>query len=269
MPSDTPLSVAMGSAQVLIDAGQQLGQSLEYDVVAAAAARVSVPWLADLCVLDLVRPDGQLRREVSGDTDPARDARLRDIADRKVTSAQIKSSPSASVIESGRAVMHAEFATEREHRDDGPAATLVVALRVGPRMMGAMTLCRLRRDGAYGRDELQVAERLAACIASALANAEAFEDAVGSRRRLAANNEVLQHSYEALQRSHEALRRTATELRETLDGLARLMSEPGLSPAERLDRLATALAPYSRAEIPWRREPPLRAPFTTELVAAR
>lgn len=267
MPSDTTLADAMGGAQVLMDAGQ-IGRSLEYDVVAAAAARASVPWLADLCVLDLLRPDGQLRREVSGDADPARDARLREIADCKVVPAAVKSSPSAAVIETGRAVMHAEFGTEREHRDEVPMATLCVALRVGARMMGAMTLCRLRRDGAYVREDLPVAERLAACIASALANAEAFEDAVGARRRLAASNEVLEHSYEALQRSHEALRRTATEQRETLESLAALVSAADLPPSDRVERLAEALAPYSRTGIPWRREPPLRAQFARELAAA-
>jgi signal transduction histidine kinase/ActR/RegA family two-component response regulator len=64
----------------LADAGAALASSLDVDATLGQAARLTVPWFADYCTIDVVSATGQLRRRALAHADPAIEARMRALA---------------------------------------------------------------------------------------------------------------------------------------------------------------------------------------------
>ncbi len=62
-------------AAFLANAGQELAKSLDYEETIATFARLIVPNLAELCVVDLVEPEGALRRIALAHRNPEEEAR--------------------------------------------------------------------------------------------------------------------------------------------------------------------------------------------------
>ena len=56
-----------------------LGSSLDYQWTLAALTRLMVPALADYCSVDLVEPDGSIRRVSTTHVDPDKEMRLREM----------------------------------------------------------------------------------------------------------------------------------------------------------------------------------------------
>ena len=63
-------------AAFLATAGQELASSLDYEHAIATLARLIVPNIADICVIDLAEPDGALRRAAVAHRDAAREQEL-------------------------------------------------------------------------------------------------------------------------------------------------------------------------------------------------
>jgi len=63
-------------AAFLATAGQELASSLNYEHAIATLARLIVPNIADICVIDLAEGDGALRRATVAHRDPAREKEL-------------------------------------------------------------------------------------------------------------------------------------------------------------------------------------------------
>ncbi|MBZ0235046.1 MAG: PAS domain S-box protein [Deltaproteobacteria bacterium] len=172
--------------QLLSAAGEILASSLEYAAAVASAARIAVPALADICMIDMVSESGAVEREVVRFADPKKQAAL---AERMMHLAPRPGwqPPQASVIASGEPVLLAEVSAEQRERlayDDRDAETLRVAdmrsLMVVPliargRMLGALTLASAESDRRYSSLDLQVAQDLASRIATALDNARLYD----------------------------------------------------------------------------------------------
>ena len=72
---------ATNLARLVADAGLRLDESTDLADTIDAAAALALPELADWCVIDLVEPDGSLRRVAAFAGDPAAQAKLDAIRD--------------------------------------------------------------------------------------------------------------------------------------------------------------------------------------------
>ncbi len=70
------------SVRFLADASVALAESMSAGKTLEAVVQLSVPFLADWCTLDLVSGGGRITRVASRHTDPAKDALLRELAER-------------------------------------------------------------------------------------------------------------------------------------------------------------------------------------------
>ena len=64
------------------DATTLLASSLDFETTLDAVARLSAPYLADYCLVDLLEDDGHIRRLVVAHQDPARAAAWREMQGR-------------------------------------------------------------------------------------------------------------------------------------------------------------------------------------------
>src|SRR5207247_10287835 len=67
-------------AAFLAEAGSVLARSLDYPTTLASAARLAVPFLADWCTVDMLEPDGELRRIAVAQAAPPNAERARVVA---------------------------------------------------------------------------------------------------------------------------------------------------------------------------------------------
>ncbi|HEY6562489.1 MAG TPA: PAS domain S-box protein [Polyangiaceae bacterium] len=184
------LKVMENRLQLLSTAGETLASSLEYAAVAKSAARIAVPALADLCVIDVASQSvaGVVERQVVLFADPKKQATL---AERlmQFTPRPGWQTAQARVIASGEPMLLAEVAAEQRERiayDDRHAdilraadirSLMVVPLAARGRTFGALTLASAESGRRYSSLDLQVAEDLASRIAMALDNARLYDDA--------------------------------------------------------------------------------------------
>jgi PAS domain S-box-containing protein len=173
---------------LLSTAGETLASSLEYAAVVDSAARIAVPALSDICVIDVASESGAVEREVVIFADAKKQAML---AERlmQFTPGPGWQPPQARVIASGEPMLLAEVSAEQRERlsyDDRHAEILraadirslmVVPLNARGRTLGALTLAFAESDRRYSSLELQVAQDLASRIAMALDNARLYDDA--------------------------------------------------------------------------------------------
>ena len=174
--------------RLLSTAGERLTSSVEYAVVLEEAARIAVPALSDMCVIDVASESGAFKREVVLFADPKKQATL---ADRLMQDTpQPGWQPAqARVIASGEPMLLAEVSAEQRERishDDRHADTLraadirsfmVVPLDARGRTFGALTLASAESGRRYSSLDLQVAQDLSSRIATALDNARLYDDA--------------------------------------------------------------------------------------------
>jgi GAF domain-containing protein len=139
--------------------------------------------LADWCVIDLVAPDGTLRRVAIAHADPARVAAALEIEERYPSSRE--PSPGMQALLAGGEPtlvpaltdeMLRSAARDAEHlrmlRDVGLRSVMVVPLRTGDRTLGAITLLSADSARAFDQDELafatDVARRAGAAVDAAM-----------------------------------------------------------------------------------------------------
>src|SRR5262249_16561398 len=64
-------------ARFFADAGATLAESLDYRATLAKVARLAVPFIADMCVVDVVEPDGTMTAVAEAHADPRQEETLR------------------------------------------------------------------------------------------------------------------------------------------------------------------------------------------------
>jgi PAS domain S-box-containing protein len=189
------LKVLEHRLQLLSTAGETLASSLEYAAAVESAARIAVPALSDICLLDVASESGAVERKVVLFADPKKQATL---AERlmQFTPRPGWQTPQARVIASGEPMLLVEVSAEQRERlsyDDRHADTLraadirslmVVPLNARGRTLGALTLACAESDRRYSSLDLQVAQDLASRIAMALDNARLYDDAQRANQAL-------------------------------------------------------------------------------------
>ncbi len=199
------------SVRLLAEAGEVLGGSLVNDVNLAAFARLAVPHLADLCVIDLIDSEGQIRRITAAHSDPARDALAAELE--RYPPALDGPSPVAVVLRTGQSIFRPEIdeTTLRAATLAGDHRTLVRRLGISSVMAVPMS-ARGRTFGAisfgitggarrFDAEDLAVAEELARRVAAAVDNARLYHAAREARASAEAANLAKDQFLAAL--SHE------------------------------------------------------------------
>ena len=173
----------------LAEASAILAASLDYRITVAAVVRLAVPVLGDVCFLDEVGEDGEVRRLEVVFADP----KLRDLAERVrlLAPSPGSQSPQAKVLESGKPLLLAELADSDLQdtpeggemlRAAGLRSMIVVPLLARGQNLGALTLATAASGPRYSSLDLAFAEEIAHRAALAIDNARLYQHATRATR---------------------------------------------------------------------------------------
>jgi signal transduction histidine kinase len=247
-------------AAFLAGASALLLASLDFEVRLRAAARLTVPALADLCAVEMQDEERGSALALVARADPAREPLLRRGLP---ASLRLDRGPGAlaAALRAGRPLLLPEVTDEllgaagavdsRPALPEGmrPVSLLVVPLLVRGRRVGAMLLGMAESGRRYGPADLELAEDLAPCVALALHNARLYRAA---RRAVGARDEILAATSHELRTPLGHIKGLVSTLRQTdvewdeptrRDFLAEIECE-----ADRLARLVDDLLDMSRIE---------------------
>jgi len=184
----TPFKLAERREHLLNQAGALLAESLDYDTTLASIAELAVPQLADWAMVDLLQPDGTIRRVGLAHTDPAKTAWAWEFVQRYPAD---PSAPSGVpyVLRSGRPVFYPEIPVDlatADRVDDQlrrilqawqPTSCIIVPLQARGRTLGAMLFVFAESRRHYTAADLALAQSLADRAAIAVDNARLYRDA--------------------------------------------------------------------------------------------
>lgn len=185
--------------RLLAEAGAVLTSSLEYTTTLEAVARIAVPALADLCMIDLVGGAGEIERLVVVFADSKKQTVLAERM-KRFTPLPGWQTAQARVIASGEPMLLSEVPDQvREHiawdesgtdvlREADLRSLMVVPLSAHGRTLGALTLAAAESDRRYSARDLHLAQDLASRAALAVDNARAYGQA---QRAIAARDATL------------------------------------------------------------------------------
>ena len=194
----------MDAVELLVEAGAALAGSLDPRTTMREVAKLTVPRLADLCVIDLLDEQGRINDVAVVATDARVAHGLEELRSHSPLDPNGEH-PVARVIRSGQPELlaemahsslrafaesstHAEFMIAHNYR-----SAVVVPLQARGRTLGTISILRLdsnRPPGAaerpYGEEDLELALELARRAALAIDNARLFSDLRRLERRLEA-----------------------------------------------------------------------------------
>jgi len=206
----------------LADAGARLLESLERDTVLRTLARVSVPMLADWCVVFIREDDGEVRRLAVEHRDPAREAVARELVGLPVDPSSHH--PAMRAMETREPVLMEDasptspaIALNDEHTrmlgELGMESMLCVPLAVRDTVLGAVGLVMAGSGRRWEPAMLDVARELAGRAALAVENTRLYGAAQSAIR---AREDVLHVVSHDLGNSLSAIIVTTTVLLRTL-----------------------------------------------------
>jgi GAF domain-containing protein len=173
---------ASAATDLLIDVGAVLARSLDVTATMGHVARLTVPRLADLCVIDLRDEDGSIKEVAVIATDQEVARGLEQLRARYPLD-PLGQHPVVRVIESGEpellpemtSQLLASFAQGSEHArfmiEHGYRSAVVAPLVVEERTLGALSVLRLGDGRLYTADDVDLVCELARMAALAIHNA--------------------------------------------------------------------------------------------------
>jgi signal transduction histidine kinase/ActR/RegA family two-component response regulator len=176
------------SLHFLSEASGVLAGSLDYDATLAAVARLAVPSVADWASIDMLRPDGTLRRVAVTHVDPAKEELGWELFRRRPPHSSDLTGP-AHVVRTGKpelfeeipdALLTSELSDpdlRRIVQSLGLVSSMCIPLYVGGRPQGAITLVTAESRRHFGASDLALAEELARRAGMAIDNARAYREA--------------------------------------------------------------------------------------------
>jgi PAS domain S-box-containing protein len=175
---------------VLVEAGEALTFSLDYEATLATMARLVVPALADWCVVDVMDSSGRLQRVAVEYDDPAQ-TQVAEVLRRYPPTTPAH--PTLRALSEGRPTVISEvtdavlqqMARGPEHaealRAMGVKSYLAVPLVARGERLGALTFISTRVDRRYLTQEVLLAEEIGHRAALAVDNARLFRQAQEAR----------------------------------------------------------------------------------------
>ena len=173
--------------EFLLLATQVLSEVVDYREMVERLARVSVPVMADLCLIDIEDEDGEMQRMAAWHADP----------DKRALSEELRTSyppdpagvhPTMQVMRSGRSMWSADMDDEflrRTSRDERHYAILkmleftsyvTVPLRLrDEQVLGTVTLVSAGSGRRFSEKDLVLAEQLAEQVSSVVIRARAYD----------------------------------------------------------------------------------------------
>jgi serine phosphatase RsbU (regulator of sigma subunit) len=194
----TRAQIAQLRERFLSDAGQALSSSLDYEETLQRVARLAVPQLADWCAVEMPDEWGGLQQVALAHVDPEKVALAQRMRERYPPRPdEVNGVPA--VLRSGQSELYPEIPEELLEqagleaeqlqliRDVGLRSVMIVPMRVGERVLGAMTFASADSERRFDEDDLDFAEGVARRAAVAIENARLYTE----RARIA---ETLQES---------------------------------------------------------------------------
>jgi PAS domain S-box-containing protein len=187
---------ARGTAGLLTEAGRLLAGTLDFEETLRNVARLAIPGFADWCGVDVLEPDGSLRTLSSGHADPRKDALLLELRRRHRDAIRAGRAPADGVLRAVATGEHErlhvveqrppELSDEEAALYDEllPFSYLIVPMRDGETIVGALTFIAVRPHRPYTEEDLPVARELGERCAQAVLNARRYDAAESSRALL-------------------------------------------------------------------------------------
>lgn len=170
----------------LAEAGAVLTASLDFEATLAGLARLAVPIMADLCVVDLIAADGSIYRPAAAHLEPAKAELALDIA-RRFPRTLAADTPLAHVLRAGtpaivpaispelRSAVGDDRTTAQAIEAAGFDSALVVPLIAREQTLGAITFISETAE-RYTEADLILGQQLADRAAVAIQNARLYHD---------------------------------------------------------------------------------------------
>jgi PAS domain S-box-containing protein len=173
---------------LLVEASEVLSASLDYATTLEQLARISVPRLADICVVDVVEQESEIRQVAVAAVDPRREDLVRELERRYQSDPANDLSPVGRVLRTGEPVLLddldadlAQVARNDEHlallRDLNLVSGMILPLVARGQTIGALTFLAADSGRRYGAEDFALARELARRAALAVDNARLFRDA--------------------------------------------------------------------------------------------
>ncbi|MGH9944360.1 MAG: PAS domain S-box protein, partial [Pyrinomonadaceae bacterium] len=181
------------SQRFLSDAATLLASSLDYEQTLERVARLSVPYLADYCLVDMLDDEGALRRVTVAHSDPARAEAWREMQRRFPINLD-SDAPVPVVLRTGRPVWRAEVTEAELERMSFPPEQIEMLKQLGHRSVisaplvargrttGALTFVTAESNRRYAESDLALAADLAQRAAQSIDNARLYLRAQAANR---------------------------------------------------------------------------------------
>ncbi len=187
--------------KLLATAGWVLAASLDVESTMATIAELPVPLLGEWSLLELLTPEGNIRRAAATHVDPRRHDETAALVSRTIEQHDAAPAPAsgARIAHEAEAQRITDIASwlnnnfpEAETRSRaeslGASSVLVLPLRAGGRAIGALHLVRTRAGAVHSVEEGHVGDQFAGLAALALENARLYQE---SRRAVRERDEML------------------------------------------------------------------------------
>lgn len=178
------------NSRFLAEAGAVLASSLDFEASLQNLARISIPILADYCIIDIAE-DGAFRRVATAHYDPNLDELLRSTKrfppdPQKPLPGEVIRSGQARLIPMVDTELKRKFAENEEHlaiiEKLNPGSYMVVPLTARGHTFGTITFAGVEGRRQFDEDDLALAEDLAHRAALMIDNARLYREAVEANR---------------------------------------------------------------------------------------
>jgi signal transduction histidine kinase len=186
----------------LARASQCLADSLDYESTLVTVAELALPYLGSWCIVDVLEPDGSMRRLGIIHPDPLKEERARRLKagwppgrHDPIGLPRVVRSRATELIPTVSDEMLVDLATSEENLEDlralGIGSVVVVPLIAREQVLGAISFVSADVGHLYTERDVELAEDLAGRCSIALDNARLFRDLEAARQGAAELNEQL------------------------------------------------------------------------------
>ncbi|MEZ0325249.1 MAG: CHASE domain-containing protein [Fimbriimonas sp.] len=189
--------------RMLAETGTLLNNSLDYEATLASVAQMSVPSFADWCSVDVLDPDGKVRRLAVAHVNPDKVAWAHELQDKYPPDANATTGV-PNVLRTGNPELYEVIPQEMLRaaaKDEemwriieslGFTSAMIVPMNARGRTLGALSYVWAESGKHYDKEDLQLAVEVANRAAIAMDNALLYEEAQRERVEVSRLNENLE-----------------------------------------------------------------------------